>query len=61
MFSFKKDYVLSIGENKTLNAAFESNDYNEENLEFYRKIKYVNHKHLIRNINKLLKNGYNRK
>ena len=57
--SFKKDYVLSIGENKTLNAAFESKDYIEDNLEFYRKIKYVNHKHLIRNINKLLTVGYN--
>ena len=30
LFSFKKDYVLSKGENKTLNAAFESSSYKEE-------------------------------
>ena len=58
LFSFKKDYVMSLGENKTLNKAFESKDYVEDNLEFYRKIKYVNHKNLIKNINKLLQVGY---
>ena len=58
LFSFKKDYVMSLGENKTLNKAFESKDYVEDNLEFYRKIKYVNHKNLIKNINKLLEVGY---
>ncbi len=58
LFSFKKDYVMSLGENKTLNKAFESKDYVEDNLEFYRKIKYVDHKNLIKNINKLLEVGY---
>ena len=29
LFSYKKDYVLSIGENKTLNKAFESKYFNE--------------------------------
>lgn len=58
LFSKNKDYVMSIGENKTLNLAFESNDFDENNLENYSKIKYVPHKHLIQNINKLLKIGY---
>ena len=58
LFKYKKDYILSVGENKTLNSAFESDDYDEDNLDHYRKIKYVNHKHLIRNINKLIKIGY---
>lgn len=58
LFQFKKKYVLSIGENKTLNAAFESKDYKEENLEQYSKIVYQKHKHLIANINSLIKRGY---
>lgn len=58
LFSFKKDYVISVGENKTLNAAFESDDYKGKNLERYAKIKYQNHKHLIQNINQLISKGY---
>lgn len=58
LFSFKKDYVMSIGKNKTLNSAFESDDYIEENLDTYRRIKYVPHKDLINNINNALKIGY---
>ena len=58
LFSFKKDYVMSIGKNKTLNKAFESDDYIEENLDTYRRIKYVPHNDLINNINKALKIGY---
>ena len=58
LFQFQKDYVLSVGENKTLNAAFESDDYIEDNLDNYAKIDYENQKHLIRNINKLLDKGY---
>ncbi len=55
---WKKDYILEIGKNKTLNAAFESQDYLEKNLDHYQKIEYQNQKHLIRNINQLLKIGY---
>ena len=58
LFSFKKDYVMSIGKNKTLNKAFESDDYIEANLDNYRRVKYVDHKDLIKNINKALKIGY---
>lgn len=58
VFKFKYSYVRNIGENKTLNAAFESEDYKEENLDYYVKIKHKNQKHLITNINKLLKKGY---
>lgn len=59
LFSLKKDYVLSVGKNESLNAAFESSSYKEENLDHYRKIRYFPHKHFIININKLLKKGYN--
>ena len=58
LFSKNKDYVLSVGENKTLNCAFESKDFNNKYLDNYSKINYVDHKHLIKNINKLLKIGY---
>ena len=58
LFSWHKDDVLKVGENKTLNAAFESSSFKEENLDEYSKIDYVNQEHLIKNINKLLKLGY---
>lgn len=58
LFRFKKEYVLSVGENKTLNAAFESSDYKEKYLDQYSKITYQPHKHLIHNINTLIKKGY---
>ena len=58
IFKFKYSYIMDIGENKTLNAAFESDDYIEDNLDNYAKIDYENQKHLIRNINKLLDKGY---
>ena len=58
LFSRNKDFVLGVGENKTLNDAFESDDFNEKYLDNYSKIKYVNHKDLIKNINSLLKIGY---
>ncbi len=61
LFKFKKSYVMDVGKNKTLNAAFESKDYKEKNLDNYSKIKYQNHKHLIRNINRLLKKKYDNK
>ena len=58
LFSKNKDYVLTVGENKTLNAAFESDKYNGKYLENYSKINYVNHANLIENINSLLEKGY---
>lgn len=58
IFKFKYSYVMNIGENKTLNAAFESDDYNEDNIDNYVKIDYEKQEHLISNINKLLNKGY---
>lgn len=58
LFSMHKDYVLSVGENKTLNVAFESDKIIEEYLDNYVKINYVDHKDLIDNINNLIKLGY---
>ena len=58
LFSGNKEYVISVGENKTLNAAFESDEYDEKNLKNYAKITYQEHKNIIKNINTLLKKGY---
>ena len=58
LFSFQKNYIMSVGENATLNAAFESDDFVVDNLDTYRKIDYVPHKHFIKNINQLVKVGY---
>ena len=58
LFSWHKEDVLKIGENKTLNAAFESPYFKEKYIKEYSLIDYVNHKNLIKNINKLLKIGY---
>ncbi len=55
---FKISYAEENPDNKTLNAAFESDYYKEKNLKHYTKIVYVNHKDLIKNINLLLKVGY---
>ena len=44
--------------NKTLNAAFESDDYKEKNINHYIKIKYHKGKDLVSNINKLISKGY---
>lgn len=58
LFGGYKDFVLSTKENKTLNAAFESEAFIEDNLKNYSKIVYKEHVNLIPNINKLLKKGY---
>ena len=58
IFKFKKKEVIHLGKNKTLNKAFESDDYLEKNFTSYSKIKYQNQKNIIKNINKLLKIGY---
>ena len=54
----KKEEVLEVGSNKTLNEAFESDDYKEKNFDSYKKIKYQEQENLIKNINTLLKKGY---
>lgn len=58
LFSFKKEEVLSYGENKTLNAAFESRHFNEKYIKRYVKINYVKQDNIIKNINRLIKKGY---
>ena len=55
---FKFNKVKEIGKNKTLNAAFESNDYKEENFHNYKNIDYQPLKDIIPSINKLIKKGY---
>lgn len=59
LLKLKKKDVIEIGKSKTLNAAFESEDYNEKYFNNYAKIKYQNQKHIIKNINKLIKLDYN--
>ena len=58
IFKFKYSYIVDLPFNKTLNAAFESDNYIEDNLDNYAKIDYKKGKHLISNINKLLDKGY---
>ena len=58
LFASKKSYILSIGENETLNKVFEEKTYKEEYLDSYRKINYVSQEHFIENVNKLLDIGY---
>ena len=58
MRSFKISYVKDVGENKTLNAAFESGNYNEDYLDQYKEITYQDQKDIIKNINTLLDKGY---
>lgn len=59
LFSMKKEEVMLVGKSKTLNKAFESDDYKEKNFTSYSKIKYQQGENLIKNINTLLKKGYN--
>lgn len=56
---FKKEDVLEIGKNKTLNKAFESKNYKEKYFNNYSKIKYTDENYLIENINALIKKEYN--
>lgn len=58
MHRLKWNDVVAIGKNKTVNAAFESQDYQEKNLDSYTKIEYQKQKDIIKNINTLLKKGY---
>ena len=58
LFKFKKSDVIEIGKSKTLNAVFESDNYNEKNFNSYAKIKYQKQDNIIKNINTLLKVGY---
>lgn len=58
LLKFKKKDIVQIGKNKTMNKAFESNYYEDKNFNTYSKIKYHNHKNLIKNINKMIKVGY---
>jgi DNA-binding MarR family transcriptional regulator len=58
LFHKEKEYIISIKENKTLNAALESDYYKEKYLKDYAKITYCDHANLVKNINKLLDKGY---
>ncbi|MBQ8131853.1 MAG: hypothetical protein IJ193_05120, partial [Bacilli bacterium] len=58
LFHGLKSKVEPFGENKTLNAAFESIDYKEEYFDRYQSIKFVDQKNFIKNINALIKKGY---
>lgn len=54
----KKDYIKNINYNKTLNAAFRSRYFDENNIDSYSKIEYQEQENLIKNINTLIKRGY---
>ena len=50
LFKFKKNYVLDKENYKSLNAAFESDDYDEKNLKYYVNINYHKGDKFIKNI-----------
>ena len=54
----KWNKVKEVGKNKTLNAAFESSSYKEENFDHYKNIKYQPLEDIIPSINKLITKGY---
>lgn len=54
----KKDYIKNINYNKTLNAAFQSKYFDEDNIDSYSKIEYQEQENLIKNINTLIQRGY---
>lgn len=58
LFTWKKDFVQETKFSKTLNKAFESNNYNKDYLKKYSLIDYYESDLLISNINTLLKKGY---
>lgn len=58
LFKFKKKYIKSVPYSKTLNAAFESQDYNEKYLNKYNDIDFYNDNNLIKAINLLLDKKY---
>lgn len=54
----KKDYIKNTNYNKTLNAAFQSKYFDEDNIDSYSKIEYQEQENLIKNINTLIQRGY---
>ena len=54
----KWNKVKEVGKNKTLNAAFESSSYKEENFDHYKNIRYQPLEDIIPSINKLITKGY---
>ena len=58
LFNFKKSYVKSVHYSDTLNAAFESESYNEKYLKYYAQIDYYKGDLLISDINSLLEKKY---
>ena len=58
LFNFKKSYVKSVHYSDTLNAAFESDSYNEKYLKYYAQIDYYKGDLLISNINSLIEKKY---
>lgn len=58
LFSFEKDYVLSVGESATLNKVFEEDALKEKYRDVYKKINYVDQEHFVSNLHKLLKKEY---
>ena len=58
IFSGNYSKIKNIGQNESLNAAFVSPNYKEENFEHYQNITFVDQIDYISNINELLSKGY---
>ncbi len=58
LFSFQKDYALSVSDNAALNRVFEEDKFIEEYMEQYKKITYVDQEHFVDHLHEALKKGY---
>lgn len=58
LINFKKDYIIKKNNNKTLNAAFESDNINLKYLSKYSNIDFYPGDNFIRNINLLIEKKY---
>ena len=58
LFHNLKSYVVNVGENKTLDAAFSSVDFRDEYIDKYQDINYYNYNNFIKIINTFLDKKY---
>ena len=56
-----KDNVLKIEYNKTLDYIFSSKEFNKKNFDIYKELEYIELDDYTKNVNLLIKKGYNAK
>lgn len=56
-----KDKILENKYNKTLDIIFNSEDFNSKNYDVYKELEYIEIDNYTKNVNELIKKGYNAK